>query len=163
MYILKNYPQMSETYIKTEIEAVAERCDISVLATRKANLPSKKHVPFQFVEDTSAIREAIEEFHPDVLHSHWLNSVKILGKLARKLNIPFTVRAHSFDSIWQENKSAFDFLPFFVRSVYHLESAGPYPLSTTISVSVFSHFPSPGPAWRGRAFAVTRSLIAIRW
>ncbi len=115
MYIVKNYPQMSETYIKTEIEAVAERCDISVLATRKANLPSKNHMPFKLVEDTSAIREAIEEFHPDVLHSHWLNSVKILGKFARKLNIPFTVRAHSFDSIWQENKSAFDFLPF-VRS-----------------------------------------------
>ena len=112
MYIVKNYPQMSETYIKTEIEAVAERCDISVLATRKANLPSKNHMPFKLVEDTSAIREAIEEFHTDVLHSHWLNSVKILGKFARKLNIPFTVRAHSFDSSWQENKSALEFLPF---------------------------------------------------
>ena len=115
MYILKNYPQMSETYIKTEIEAVAERCEIAVLATKKANLPAKNHVPFELVEDISAIREAIEEFNPDVLHSHWLHSVKILGKLARQMNIPFTVRAHSFDSIWQEDKSTFDFLPL-IRS-----------------------------------------------
>jgi hypothetical protein len=115
MYILKNYPQMSETYIKTEIEAVGERCEIAVLATKKANLPSKNHVPFELVEDMSAIREAIEEFHPDVLHSHWLHSLKILGKLARKLNIPYTVRAHSFDSIWQDDNSAFDFLPL-IRS-----------------------------------------------
>ena len=43
MYILKNYPQMSETYIKTEIEAVRPYCEISIVSTRKANLPAREH------------------------------------------------------------------------------------------------------------------------
>ena len=38
MYILKNYPQISETYIKTEIEAVREVCDVHIIATRRANM-----------------------------------------------------------------------------------------------------------------------------
>ena len=91
MYILKNFPQMSETYIKTEIEAVRERCEIAVVATKKANLPAKNHVPFRQIEDLSVIRELIKEFRPHVLHSHWLHSAKLLGKLASKINVPFTV------------------------------------------------------------------------
>jgi hypothetical protein len=42
-----------------------------------------------------------------------LHSVQVLGKLARKTQIPFTVRAHSFDSLWQEEKSPFDVTRFF--------------------------------------------------
>ena len=115
MYILKNYPQMSETYIKTEIEAVGERCEIAVLATKKANLPSKNHVPFELVEDMSAIREAIEEFHPDVLHSHWLHSLKILRIQSGRIRlIPFgrmIIRRLIF-------------CPLFVHFVYRLKFAG---------------------------------------
>ena len=127
MYMLKNFPQMSETYIKTEIEAVRERCEIAVVATKKANLPAKNHVPFRQIEDLSVIRELIKEFRPHVLHSHWLHSAKLLGKLASKINVPFTVRAHSFDSIWV-NRSTFDRLPFFhaYRLPSHIRRAVSY-------------------------------------
>lgn len=120
MYLLKNYPQMSETYIKTEIEAVGEHCEIAVVATKKANLPAKNHVPFQFIEDVAAIPEALSEFRPHVLHGHWLHSVKMIGKLSRKMNVPFTVRAHSFDSLWPEENSPLDLIPI-LRS-YRLPS-----------------------------------------
>jgi hypothetical protein len=113
MYVLKNYPQMSETYIKTEIEAVSEECDISIVATKKANLPARNHLPFKFIEDLGVIREQIAEFRPDVLHGHWLHSAKILGKLSRNTQIPFTVRAHSFDSLWSRKNAALDLLPVF--------------------------------------------------
>ncbi|HTF92032.1 MAG TPA: glycosyltransferase [Verrucomicrobiae bacterium] len=111
MYVLKNYPQMSETYIKTEIEAVRPYCEISIVSTRKANLPAREHEPYRYLDDSSRIREAIEEFRPDVLHSHWLHSVKMLGLLARQTGVPFTVRAHSFDSIWPEDYSVFGHVP----------------------------------------------------
>ena len=39
MYIVKNYPQISETYIKTEIEAVREICDVRIIAT---NAPTRR-------------------------------------------------------------------------------------------------------------------------
>ena len=32
MYIVKTYPQISETYIKTEIEALREICNIRIVA-----------------------------------------------------------------------------------------------------------------------------------
>ena len=111
LYVLKNYPQMSETYIKTEIEAVRDQCDVKIIATKQANLPAKNHEPYKYLENLSMIREAIEEFRPDVLHSHWLHSVKLVGSLARKTGVPFTVRAHSFDSIWPEDSSAFRHFP----------------------------------------------------
>lgn len=111
MYILKNYPQISETYIKTEIEAVREVCDVHIIATKRANMPAKNHEPYRYTEDLGVICEAIEEFQPDVLHSHWFHSVKVLGKLARKTGVPFTVRGHSFDSIWPEDESPFRHFP----------------------------------------------------
>ena len=112
LYVLKNYPQMSETYIQTEIEAVREHCDIKIIATKHANLKPSKHEPYRYEENFSRICDAIQEFRPDVLHSHWLHSVKLVGKLARKTGVPFTVRAHSFDSIWPEDASAFRRVPF---------------------------------------------------
>ena len=111
MYILKNYPQASETYIKTEIEAVHEICEIKIIATKRANLAAKNHEPYRYLNDFSMMREAVEEFRPDVLHSHWFHSIKLLGKLARKTGVPFTVRGHSFDSIWPEGESAFRHFP----------------------------------------------------
>jgi hypothetical protein len=114
MYILKNFPQMSETYIKTEIEAVSECCEVVVVSTKKANLPAKNHVPFRYVDDLSMVREAVEEFRPRVLHSHWIHLIKHVGKLSRKTGVPFTVRAHSFDSIWPD-ETGFDHLPLLRR------------------------------------------------
>ncbi len=111
MYVLKNYPQMSETYIKTEIEAVRPYCEIRIVATKRANLPAQKHETYRYLDDLAQVREAIEEFRPDVLHSHWLHSVKLLGKLARETGVPFTVRAHSFDSIWPEDYSVLRHVP----------------------------------------------------
>src|SRR5512134_3127390 len=99
LYVLKNFPQMSETYIKTEIEAVKPYCEIKIVSTKAANLPARSHEPYERLSEVAAIREIIEDFRPDVLHSHWLHSVKMLGDLSRQTGVPFTVRAHSFDAI----------------------------------------------------------------
>lgn len=115
MYVLKNYPQMSETYIKTEIGALRHRCEIAIVATKRANLPARDHEPYRYLDDLGRVREAIEEFRPDVLHSHWLHSVKMIGQLARQTGVPFTVRSHSFDSIWPEGQSVWHPWPILSR------------------------------------------------
>ncbi len=102
---------MSETYIQTEIEALRDCCDIKIIATKHAKLKASNHEPYRYEEKFSRICDAIEEFRPDVLHTHWLHSVKLVGKLSRKSGVPFTVRAHSFDSIWSEDLSAFRHVP----------------------------------------------------
>jgi hypothetical protein len=125
LYVLKNFPQMSETYIKTEIEAVKQHCDIKIVSTKTANLPAQKHEPYEQVTELAAVKEIIQDFRPDVLHSHWLHSVKMLGRLSRQTGVPFTVRAHSFDSIWPEPYSLAGRMPFLgaFRNPSHIRRA----------------------------------------
>jgi len=125
LYVLKNFPQMSETYIKTEIAAVKQCCEIKIVSTKAANLPAQRYEPYERLTELAAIREIIEDFRPDVLHSHWLHSVKMLGNLSRQTGVPFTVRAHSFDSIWPEPYSLVGRMPFFgvFRNPSHIRRA----------------------------------------
>jgi glycosyltransferase involved in cell wall biosynthesis len=104
LYFLYQYPQISETYIKTEIESVRSSYDLRVLCLKTAKAPYRNHLPFTEVDDPEAVRDAIEEFRPDVLHTHWLNQVPTLAYFSGYFSdrparrpIPFTVRAHSFD------------------------------------------------------------------
>src|SRR5687767_1729205 len=111
MYIVYHYPQISETYIKTEIEAVQDECDIRVISLNRADAAYRNHPPFLQTDDPTRIREAIESFQPHVLHTHWLTQVPTLayfagyfGNSPAKRQIPFTVRAHSFDVLGSEGK-----------------------------------------------------------
>lgn len=106
MYILKQFPQISESYIKTEIEAVSEKCEVRIITTKAASLAARNHPPFQQIEDLAKIREVIEDFRPHVLHTHWLHAARALGQLSKQTKVPFTVRTHSFDSIWDDGRTA---------------------------------------------------------
>jgi hypothetical protein len=104
MYIVNHFPQISETYIRSEIEALAQECDIRVISLRGVSAPYSNSAPFQQMDDPDAILEAIEEFNPHVLHSHWLLQTRTLAYFAGyfsgssgRRKIPFTLRAHSFD------------------------------------------------------------------
>ena len=110
MYILREFPQISQTYIKSEIEAVLDDYEISVISLRKVDIPYKNHVPYRFMDDPATTREAVEEFRPQILHSHYLIETPNLGKLSRQTNTPFTIRAHSFDAIRPGKKTVSDFI-----------------------------------------------------
>src|SRR5829696_5152406 len=79
LYLLYQYPQISETYIKTEIDSVRSTYDLKVLCLKTANAPYRNHLPFAQVDDPEEVRDAIDEFRPDVLHTHWLNQVPTLA------------------------------------------------------------------------------------
>ncbi len=101
MYLLYGYPQASQTYIKTELEAVKDRYDLSIVSTHQSEVgvPYRNHLPYQHHSDLGELREAVEEFRPDVLHGHHLREIKVLGPLSRQTGVPFTLRSHSFDVI----------------------------------------------------------------
>jgi hypothetical protein len=110
LYILHHFPQISETYIRSELEALRDECDIKVVSLSRADFAYRNHLPFALTDDTEEIERIIDEFRPDVLHSHWLQQARILARFAgffgqTKLNIPFTIRSHSFDVL--ENDGAF--------------------------------------------------------
>jgi hypothetical protein len=103
LYILPEYPQISETYMQVEINALCGEYEIHIISLQEPDLSYKNHHPYQRMADPARIREAVEEFRPAVIHSHWLyKHVPLIGELARQTNVPFTIRAHSFDSIWKQ-------------------------------------------------------------
>jgi hypothetical protein len=97
MYLVRSYPQISQTYIKSEIEAIRDEFEVRVNTRQQALYPYKNHVPYSVQTNREKILDAVQEFRPDVLHTHWLRSAKKVAKIASEANIPYTVRAHSFD------------------------------------------------------------------
>ena len=51
LYILDCFPQPSETYVKTKIEAVCDNYEVRVVTFHGVNLPYQNHQPFEHVTD----------------------------------------------------------------------------------------------------------------
>lgn len=93
LYLLWNYPQLSETYVVAEIAfALSQGIDVRVLST----IVQKAGVPEQCQVYRGTLAEAIAAMRPDVIHIHYLVMAE---KCVREIpaHIPVTVRAHSFD------------------------------------------------------------------
>jgi hypothetical protein len=101
MYLVRNFPQVTQTYIRNEIEALKGDHDIRLISLTRPNVPYRRHIPFEQIADPALIRERIEEFRPHVLHSHYLANAEVFERLIddHGLATPFTFRAHSFDAM----------------------------------------------------------------
>lgn len=99
LYLVQEYPQISETYIKTEIDRVKRHFHVSVAATRTANLPYLKHEPYEVLKDVGpeTLAELVRRHKPDIIHGHYFHLAPMLLYLARQAGTFFTVRTHSFD------------------------------------------------------------------
>jgi hypothetical protein len=108
LYIVHHFPQISETYIRSEIEALADDYEIRVVSLNQADYPYKTHAPYEVVDDPAAIDDAIAKFRPEVLHTHWLELARVIGYFAGffggRPTIPFTIRTHSFDVLEQKSR-----------------------------------------------------------
>lgn len=92
LYVLWNYPQISETYIATEI-GFAQKLGIEVHVW---TMESRHDIEPQCMVHRGSLSEAIAAVGPDLIHIHYLVVAK------RHLQeippgIPVTVRGHSFD------------------------------------------------------------------
>lgn len=101
MYLLTSYPQLSQTYVNVEINAVKDDYDLAVLATHSGDFEDDRPLPYRILNETNAIVEAVREFKPHVLHSHHLLNVELVSAVAHATNTPFTFRGHSFDAMQQ--------------------------------------------------------------
>jgi len=98
-YIVKNYPQLSQTYIKSELHALLGDFEINIVATSIPNTPDTESLPYTQISETENIIREIEKFKPDVIHSHYLVLAEKVSEISKATGIPFTLRAHSFDAI----------------------------------------------------------------
>ncbi|MEQ5787966.1 hypothetical protein J3454_08690 [Erythrobacter sp. NFXS35] len=105
LFLLKEYPQISQTYIKNEIEALEQDYEVRIVTRKGPDIPYDNHRPHSFAEDMDDFVAAVREFRPDILHTHYLTELRFIGQLAEITGIPFTVRTHSFDTIALRKKS----------------------------------------------------------
>ena len=47
LYLVKQFPQISETYIRSEIEAVSDECDVRVITFLEADAPYASHAAYE--------------------------------------------------------------------------------------------------------------------
>ena len=101
-YLLYQYPQLSESYASTEMRAVSDTHDIDVISLVAADVTNEVDaLPFTVIGDEAEILDRARAFEPDVIHTHWLGSpLDSAVNLARALDVPLTIRAHSFDVLW---------------------------------------------------------------
>lgn len=105
LYIVKEFPQISQTYIKCEIEQIERDHDVVVLTRREPDLSYEPHHGYQRVSSVDEAVEIAQDVCPDVIHTHYLNQLAFTGQLAERLTTPFTARAHSFDVLALRRKS----------------------------------------------------------
>lgn len=112
LYVLANYPQLSQTYVKNEIEALLQDFELNIIAldgpdpnitTYQPYTLYKNYQPYSLEKNPSRILDKIKSFKPDVLHTHWLHMAPVIHKLSEKSGVPFTIRSHSFDVLNTRN------------------------------------------------------------
>ncbi len=100
LYLLRQYPQVTETYMETELRALEERGhSVEVIALNVATDPRRRTHSFRYIpqEDEAAVAAAVAELEPDVIHSHELDTARRVHEAGRAAGVPFTLRTHSYD------------------------------------------------------------------
>ena len=113
LYVLGSYQQLCETYIEYELSKMRDwGFEIEVWRMQKPHSPYHSDIQ---VHDED-LREVVSKIKPDLIHIHWLGLAKRILPLIDDLNIPTTIRAHSFDTT--EETIRFCTKRSFVKKIY---------------------------------------------
>ncbi len=94
LYALWHYPQLSESYVRTEIVAARKMgVEIEVWAEEKGAAPFESETPVHYGQ----LGDVIERFRPDLIHTHWLHFGENYGAQIEQSGLPITVRGHGFE------------------------------------------------------------------
>ena len=99
LYYLHDFPQLSQSYVRVELEAVAHRMTTSVVAMGLSSSTYHSAHPFVVLPSKADVVSFVKETKPNVIHSHWLYMTEHVFDVAKTTDIPFTIRAHSFDTL----------------------------------------------------------------
>lgn len=166
MVFVREFPQISQTYIKNEVETLARDHEVAIVSLAPANVAEPVHLPYRMLTQYPDMLAAIREFKPQVLHCHYMLLVNLVARLARESGLRFTVRTHSFDIMetagnyanpdWQlardnlRSETCLGVLAFpFLRPVLTQFGVPPQKLHDVPPVVDFERFHDRGP--NGRA------------
>lgn len=104
LLLYKGYPRISHSYQIDEATELSKKYEILIISFEWGLFTiSKNHQPYIQKNPLSCIDE-IKKFKPDIIHSHYLDTIEICFKLSQILKIPFSIKTHSFDILQSENE-----------------------------------------------------------
>jgi hypothetical protein len=103
LYILQSYPQISQTYIETELRALDGRFRLEIVTTGGANISYEWHHPYTAVKGPEELVAFARAAQPDIIHGHYANMIPSIARVSREIDVPFTLRSHSFDVFGPES------------------------------------------------------------
>lgn len=95
LYLLNEYPQLSESYIRTEID-YALQMGVTVKVWTGGASPCRYQDSAPFVVGIPDWKDVQAEL-PDVVHVHYLDTALSRMRQLEKAQVPVVVRGHSFD------------------------------------------------------------------
>jgi hypothetical protein len=100
--LLPNFPIVSQTYMLNELAAIPRsEFDVHVCSLRPPKNPCEEAPKYIRLDSSTDLLDLVRRKQPDVLHTHFLKFAPLVAELAERSGIPFTVRAHSFDTLSQ--------------------------------------------------------------
>ena len=105
LLLYKGYPRISQSYQIDEANELNKNGNqlliISfqweIFISSNASLPYLKKNPLDSLTE-------INKFNPDIIHSHYLDTVEICHNLSRRINKKYSIRTHSFDILTNDSK-----------------------------------------------------------
>jgi glycosyltransferase involved in cell wall biosynthesis len=95
LYLLWQYPQLSETYIEAEIRCMLRwGVEVEVWRARGPASPHPTSVPIH----DGPLADTVRCVRPDVLHVHWMGFAEQQAGALAQLGVPVTLRLHGFDT-----------------------------------------------------------------
>jgi glycosyltransferase involved in cell wall biosynthesis len=94
LYALWHYPQLSESYIETEIRCMC-RWGVHVEVWSETGVASP--YPTSLPIHRGTLAEAIDQARPDIVHIHWLSFALQQRKALDAFGLPVTIRVHGFE------------------------------------------------------------------
>ena len=104
-YVLKTFPQLSQTFIIGELaELRRRRVEVLILSLRppaeglRHKLVAEAGLDTATVYDREQFAAKLREFHPQLLHAHFATQATASARtFADDLGVPFTFTAHGYD------------------------------------------------------------------
>jgi glycosyltransferase involved in cell wall biosynthesis len=94
LYAVWHYPQLSETYIETELRCLRRwGVHVEVWRTEGVASPYPTDIPIH----SGALEDAVKAARPDLIHVHWAGFALQQAEALAKTGLPVTLRMHGFD------------------------------------------------------------------
>lgn len=103
LLLYNGYPRLSQTYQMDEAKELNKHHEIMIFSwSWPLYTFDNTYLPF-INDDPRKHMDKIKKFNPDIIHTHFLHNIDVVGHLSLILKKPYSIRTHSFDILSSSN------------------------------------------------------------